>query len=376
MRHLSRALAAAVLAVLAGGSPAHAIVGGKDAPARTYDAVAYVSIAGAGNCTGTLIDPSWVMSAGHCGSLTGTIIATPIAFPAGAVTVTLGTTAADHSGGDTYSVDDIRLSSQYLNTEGHDVTLLHLTSAARQTPVRIAGTAGADIWKVGTPLTIAGFGTTKEGGDQPATMQVAEVPRVKDDDCAAAYSTFEPVTQLCAGYPQGGTDSCQGDSGGPLFGHDGNGALKLVGATSYGDGCAQPGKYGIYARVADTELREWVRGIVPGAIDDTATATKADTTGGGPSGPPVVAKPVARLVKLTRSAKGGSSLTVKLSVPGTLTISWKVSGRKTVTRSVPVKAGTRRIHLTTPRGAKKVAVTVSLISGRDTVKSMRTFRLK
>ena len=64
---------------------------------------------------------------------------------------------------------------------------------------------------------------------------------------------------VCAGYPQGGTDTCQGDSGGPLFGHDAAGALRVVGATSFGDGCAQPGKPGVYARVGDAALREWIR---------------------------------------------------------------------------------------------------------------------
>jgi len=51
-------------------------------------------------------------------------------------------------------------------------------------------------------------------------------------------SRFESQTQLCAGYEQGGTDTCQGDSGGPMFGRTGTGALKVVGATSYGEGCA------------------------------------------------------------------------------------------------------------------------------------------
>ena len=72
---------------------------------------------------------------------------------------------------------------------------------------------------------------------------------------------------LCAGYPQGGTDTCQGDSGGPLFGRDGSGALKVIGATSFGEGCAQPGKPGVYARVGDSVLREWIRSVAPAGVD-------------------------------------------------------------------------------------------------------------
>ncbi|MEA2312457.1 MAG: hypothetical protein QOE28_2425, partial [Solirubrobacteraceae bacterium] len=80
-------------------------------------------------------------------------------------------------------------------------------------------------------------------------------------------SYFEPVSQICAGYPQGGTDTCQGDSGGPLFGHTAAGALKVVGATSYGEGCARPGKPGVYARVGDDTLREWIRSQAPAGVD-------------------------------------------------------------------------------------------------------------
>jgi trypsin len=64
---------------------------------------------------------------------------------------------------------------------------------------------------------------------------------------------------VCAGFPQGGVDTCQGDSGGPMFGRDGAGTLKVVGATSFGEGCARPNKPGVYARVGDTLLRECTR---------------------------------------------------------------------------------------------------------------------
>ena len=47
-------------------------------------------------------------------------------------------------------------------------------------------------------------------------------------------------TMVCAGFPQGGVDTCQGDSGGPMFGTTSRGALRVVGATSCGEGCAGP----------------------------------------------------------------------------------------------------------------------------------------
>jgi secreted trypsin-like serine protease len=68
---------------------------------------------------------------------------------------------------------------------------------------------------------------------------------------------------ICAGFPQGGTDTCQGDSGGPLFGA----GPKVVGSTSFGEGCARPNKPGVYARVGDTTLREWIRSVAPAGVD-------------------------------------------------------------------------------------------------------------
>jgi secreted trypsin-like serine protease len=62
-------------------------------------------------------------------------------------------------------------------------------------------------------------------------------------------------------------DTCQGDSGGPMFGRAADGALRVVGATSWGEGCARPGRPGVYARVGDTTLREWIRGHAPAGVN-------------------------------------------------------------------------------------------------------------
>src|SRR5689334_4703353 len=155
----------------------------------------------------------------------------------------------------------------YLVTDGHDITLLKLASPSKLAPTPVAGASERSLWTASTLETIAGWGTTSEGGDTPSTLQEAQVPITTDAYCGGAYSDFDPQTMVCAGFPQGGVDTCQGDSGGPLFGKTAGGALRVVGATSFGDGCARPGKPGVYARVADTALREWIRSEAPDAVD-------------------------------------------------------------------------------------------------------------
>ena len=61
--------AAAGALVLGAGlftSSAHAIVGGQDAAEGEYPYVAHVTINKLFGCTGTLVAPTWVVTAGQC----------------------------------------------------------------------------------------------------------------------------------------------------------------------------------------------------------------------------------------------------------------------------------------------------------------------
>ncbi len=291
---------------LLAAAPSQAVVGGSDAPAGSYDSVARITLGGSFLCTGTLIAPELVLTAGHCGSLTGAVLATPIAFPPGAIDVRIGSNKLP--GGQRIAVRQALVDPSYLLTSGSDITLLQLTAPAAQTPTPIAGTGQRALWNPGVSETIAGWGTTSEGGPTPDTLQQAEVPIVADPACAATYpGSFETDTQVCAGLPQGGKDACQGDSGGPLFGKLPTGDLRVVGSTSYGEGCAQAGKPGVYARVADAQLREWIRSVAPDAIDNGPIPAAKDA-------PAAAAKPRLRLTLSPSHVRSGRRTTVRFLV--------------------------------------------------------------
>src|SRR3954454_25359477 len=72
-------------------SSAQAVVGGSPVAAGKDQFVAEITIDDAFLCTGTLVTPTYVVTAGHCSSITGaTGDGIPIGQPGQLITVTLG----------------------------------------------------------------------------------------------------------------------------------------------------------------------------------------------------------------------------------------------------------------------------------------------
>ncbi|XP_053930516.1 serine protease 56 isoform X2 [Cuculus canorus] len=114
------------------------------------------------------------------------------------------------------------------------------------------------------PATLqAGGHSTKvpcpaEGPAADVVME-ARVPLLSQETCRGALGRdLLTSTMFCAGYLSGGIDSCQGDSGGPLACQDPSShRFILYGITSWGDGCGERGKPGVYTRVA--AFADWLK---------------------------------------------------------------------------------------------------------------------
>ena len=302
-----RTLLAACVLALGVTAPAHAIVGGNDASPGEYPYIAHITIDRAFQCTGTLVTPTHVVTAAHCTSISGPTLFTsvPLGQPGQLVELTIGAHKTPEpyldagyngeSGGEEHVAKSVSVAPGYLGvgSVASDVSVIELARPSAKAPVKIAGPGERSLWSPGTLATIAGFGVTEFEGDTPDVLQEARVPIVEDSVAAEAYpylapgvdalfGGFENKTQIGAGYARGGVDSCQGDSGGPLLVPASNG-FRLVGDTSYGYECAEPGYPGIYGRIADSTLRPWIESVAPGSVSNGTTTTTTSPT--KPKGP-------------------------------------------------------------------------------------------
>ncbi len=241
---------------LAIAQPAPPVIGGSKVKAHAWPDVVAVLGTG-GSCSGTLIAPDVVLTAGHCIEIDPkTVVVDTIDYNA-------------PFAGDTIPVKWARAYPDWEHR--YDVGVLLLEHVARPKPRAIASACLANE-QLGAkhPVQVVGFGLTSPSGtDDNTALHQATLP-ILDPTCGedrACEPSVIPNGEFTAGGR--GTDSCFGDSGGPAMLETEHGSV-LLGVVSRG--LSLPGipcgNGGVYIR-AD-KVVAWLRSVT-GRVFERAT---------------------------------------------------------------------------------------------------------
>ena len=255
-----------MLSISFSASAQQKVVGGIDVDIKDYPwQVALSSSAnGSGFCGGSIIGDSWVLTAAHC--VNGT--------SASGLFIRGGSSSSFASGGDSYSVSQIIVHPNY-SGNSYDFALVEINgefaynSNVQKIELINEIEIAAGVQDGGVMSTITGWGTTSSGGSLASVLQMVEAPIVENNvACGSAtdsngnsgeypcYSLDESM--ICAGdLINGGEDACQGDSGGPLVVRNAaDTKWLLIGATSWGYGCADVLYPGVWSKVS--YVLDWI----------------------------------------------------------------------------------------------------------------------
>jgi secreted trypsin-like serine protease len=259
-----------ILGSLSVAAAAPPVVGGTTTkPEQFPDVVAVLAPDGA--CSGTLVAPDVVLTAGHCTSeITPTM-------------VVVDTIDYGKVGGELIAVKSVHPYPKWETT--YDVGVLVLAHPARAKPRAVARACNVES---ASTVRVVGFGLTSTAGTgnntrlHQAVLPIDDARCLESPDCNQAVA---PDGEFVAG--GAGTDSCFGDSGGPAF--VGTKAPALLGVVSRG--LALPGRPcgngGIYVRadkvvpwIEKVSGRKLVRASCTGAADEPVVEEEAPVADG------------------------------------------------------------------------------------------------
>ena len=262
------------------------IVGGSPAAIADFPSLAYIQAEEGPKdgfaCTGSVIAPRVVITAGHCVEDLETGRLTPVRD----YLVATGVANLREVGpGNIFKVTRAFTYSRFDPgaTRG-DAGILVLARPTTVPPLPLATAADTALLAPGTPVPIAGWGL-EHGSDLagPATLRTTSIAIQTDGYCQRQVSRFypfySPALQFCtADPPSFDSGGCFGDSGGPAIAHRSDGTPVEIGVISAGGPACKPAQPNIFTRAdrISAWAAEWVAAVEQGAPEPSASAQKAE----------------------------------------------------------------------------------------------------
>ncbi|HTC60937.1 MAG TPA: serine protease [Solirubrobacteraceae bacterium] len=279
---LPATLLLAALAATALAPPATAIIGGVSAQTGTFPSLAYVvDFQGqlAYQCTGTVIAPSLVLTAGHCAEN----MQTGAPFNQSGFRVVTGAVDPLQPGDVVSTVLGVILyPGLERKVDNGDVALLVLSTPTSAPPIVLANPEQAKRLDAGAPATIVGWGKTAfEQTTLTEQLQSASTVVQARKWCRRNAPPFFARSEICTiAPPSYATGVCQGDSGGPLLASGPSGEPVEVGVADHVYGRCSTRHPSVFASVGS--IYRWVQTWIAAYRLPTAPPAPPTTLPTGP----------------------------------------------------------------------------------------------
>lgn len=258
-------------------------------------------------CSGTVVAPDMVLTAGHCAEeVQSGAVEEASGYQVMTGNVSLAAPAAERQ---VSSVSRVIVCGCFdRHTAVGDVALLQLSTPTSAPAITLASSPPA-----GTAAVLAGWGNTYSSEATPVErLQWAPTVVQSRRSCESTASPFVPAADICTlDPPARRTGACNGDSGGPLLAAEpaAPGGMVQIGVTSHVYGACATTIPTVFTRV--DAISAWVRGWVQALAGAPADSAPLPAT--------LVAEPALPGIASERSfeiAGGGVSLVLSCDSAG------------------------------------------------------------